>query len=751
MSTDDQTKGYGLDVQDTECTRFIEQQGWTLADLYTDDGVSGSLLERPEMDRLLADARAGRVDVVVVYKLDRIGRTNRVYFELEGRFKDLDVPIVSATQGVSTDSEDDELMVGVLSTFGQLERTIIRRRTQGGLQRAAEDGAWPGGMPPYGYKSQRRPRGQGKRGSFLVIDEAEAAVLRAAYRYLVEDGLDVGDTAARLNARGMVTRSGKPWSVVNLRARLLAESTTEARVVFRNPARASAGRGVKLDKDGKPKHGATVTISLPPIFEPAEVAELREALRPTRPGTGPERRAYPLSGRLFGQCGAHYVGAKSGRKDRPSGAGVGPAYKCRGRRAHHRGDSVCDDSAIPAHEMEQRVWAEVVALLGDAARLRAMAAEWVDSQRGADVDHAARVAELDAQIAERSATLTRTAADYMRAGVAPELVKAATDELGAELDALKRERDDAARWLAQAEQATARATDLEALAVGARERLADLGPDERAEVLQLLDVRVTVTGPVPMPQIGTPCSLSRWFIDNDRLVPAELDEEAWALVEPIVAEWEAGRRTHSGTMLDGRAVLNAVLFKARTRCTWREIPERYGNGNSIHTRWKRWQADGVWARIMDALPNAGTPHLGMVGLPPVRIEGRVDPRLVADAGAGPETAPQETGSPGPVTSAMSAGCHLLLRDRQAACVTCAEDVLDQIGPLGGVAPGPVRLSAELAPESARVLDAIPRSGGGPAVIARACGRDLEPTMRALGLLAAAGLVERCPAGWRRTR
>ena len=107
--------------------------------------------------------------------------------------------------------------------------------------------------------------------------------------------------------------------------------------------------------------------------------------------------------------------------------------------------------------------------------------------------------------------------------------------------------------------------------------------------------------------------------------------------------------------------------------------------------------------------------------------------------------------PGPVTSAMSAGCHLLLRDRQATCVTGAQDVLDEIGPLGGVPPGPVRLTAELPPESARVLAAVPRSGGGPAVIAQACGRDLESTMRSLGLLAAAGLVERCPSGWRPAR
>ncbi|MFL1432124.1 MULTISPECIES: transposase, partial [unclassified Nocardiopsis] len=411
-----------------------------------------------------------------------------------------------------------------------------------------------------------------------------------------------------------------------------------------------------------------------------------------------------------------------------------------------------DDSAIPAREMEERVWDEVVALLGDADRLKAIAADWLESiASGSATGHADRIADLDRRIAEHSKAITEVVTNYAKAGLPAVAVEAATRTLTSELEQLEAMRAEAVAWQAETEAARSRAHDLEALADMARERLADLGPDERAEVLELLDVRVTVTGPVPMPQIGKPCSLSRWFIDNDRLVPPELDDEAWALVAPIVDEWEDGRRTHSGTMLDGRAVLNAVFHKARTRCAWRELPERYGNWNSVHTRWKRWDADGTWARIMEALPSVGTPHLGMVGLPPVRIEGRVDPRLVADTGAGHEAGTHETGSPGPITSAVSAGCHLLLRERQAVCVTSADDVLDQIGPLGGVPPGPVRLTAELTPESARVLAAVPRGGGGPAVIAQACGRDLESTMRALGLLAAAGLVERCPAGWRPAR
>ncbi|MFD6951192.1 DNA processing protein DprA [Nocardiopsis sp. TSRI0078] len=110
--------------------------------------------------------------------------------------------------------------------------------------------------------------------------------------------------------------------------------------------------------------------------------------------------------------------------------------------------------------------------------------------------------------------------------------------------------------------------------------------------------------------------------------------------------------------------------------------------------------------------------------------------------------------PGPVTSAMSVGCHLLLRDWHAGCVTCADDVLAQVGALGEELPprsGPLRVSAELDRDGVRVLEAVPRSGAGPAVIAAASGLPLEKAMRVLGMLAATGLVERCHSGWRLPR
>src|SRR5699024_12279889 len=97
----------------------------------------------------------------------------------------------------------------------------------------------------------------------------------------------------------------------------------------------------------------------------------------------------------------------------------------------------------------------------------------------------------------------------------------------------------------------------------------------------------------------------------------------------------------------------------------------------------------------------------------------------------------------------SVGCHVLLRDRQASCVTGAEDVLAQLGPLAQTpVDRPLRVEADLSPETSRVLAAVPRTGAGTASIALAAGGDLEGTMRALGVLAAAGLEERWPAGWR---
>lgn len=110
--------------------------------------------------------------------------------------------------------------------------------------------------------------------------------------------------------------------------------------------------------------------------------------------------------------------------------------------------------------------------------------------------------------------------------------------------------------------------------------------------------------------------------------------------------------------------------------------------------------------------------------------------------------------PGPVTSALSAGCHMLLRDWQAVCVTDAADIIEQVGDIGAdLAPAeraPRLYPADLDEAAQRVLSAVPsRGGAGPATVAAAVGCDIDTALRQLGLLAATGFVERADEGWRR--
>lgn len=112
--------------------------------------------------------------------------------------------------------------------------------------------------------------------------------------------------------------------------------------------------------------------------------------------------------------------------------------------------------------------------------------------------------------------------------------------------------------------------------------------------------------------------------------------------------------------------------------------------------------------------------------------------------------------PGPVTSATSAGCHLLLRERGALCVTGAGEVIDRVGTIGAdLAPpqrGPVLPRDALDPVTARVLEAVPaRAGGGLATVAAAAGVTIDTALSCLGELAAGGFVERCEKGWRLDR
>src|SRR4051794_2159573 len=169
-----------LAAQREACEAFIRSQrheGWVLAKTrYDDGGFSGGNLERPALQDLIADIRAGRIDVVIVYKVDRLTRSLADFAKLVELFDSQSVSFVSVTQSFNTTSSMGRLTLNVLLSFAQFEREVTGERIRDKIAASKRKGLWMGGVLPTGYRVEDRK---------LVIDEQEAATVRKIFeRYL---------------------------------------------------------------------------------------------------------------------------------------------------------------------------------------------------------------------------------------------------------------------------------------------------------------------------------------------------------------------------------------------------------------------------------------------------------------------------------------------------------------------------------------------------------------------------------------
>ncbi len=192
-----------LDAQRESAEAYITSQkanGWLcLPDRYDDGGYTGGNMDRPALQRLLADIRAGKVDCVTVYKVDRISRSLMDFARMMETFEKHSVSFVSVTQHFNTATPMGRLLLNVLLSFAQFEREIIAERTRDKIAAARRKGKWTGGTPVLGYDVDTL------RGRRLVVNEDEARRVRAIFElYLDHQALLA--TIAELDARGWTTK-----------------------------------------------------------------------------------------------------------------------------------------------------------------------------------------------------------------------------------------------------------------------------------------------------------------------------------------------------------------------------------------------------------------------------------------------------------------------------------------------------------------------------------------------------------------
>jgi site-specific DNA recombinase len=166
-----------LDAQREACTAFIlsqKHEGWTvIPTVYDDGGYSGGSLERPALQRLLADIEAGRIDVIVVYKVDRLTRALSDFAKLVEVFDRCGVSFVSITQQFNTTTSMGRLTLNILLSFAQFERELIGERVRDKVAASKKKGIWMGGTVPLGYDAKDRK---------LVVNKAEARTVADIYR-----------------------------------------------------------------------------------------------------------------------------------------------------------------------------------------------------------------------------------------------------------------------------------------------------------------------------------------------------------------------------------------------------------------------------------------------------------------------------------------------------------------------------------------------------------------------------------------
>jgi len=198
-----------LDAQREAGESFIASQkseGWVcLPDRYDDGGFTGGNMERPALKRLMADIDAGRVDCVVVYKVDRLSRSLLDFTQIMEALEKRGVSFVSVTQQFNTTSSMGRLTLNILLSFAQFEREIISERTRDKIAAARRKGKWSGGRPILGYDVA-------PGGGRLVVNEEEAARVRATYEVYL-DRQSLIETIKELDARGWtnkrITKKGR--------------------------------------------------------------------------------------------------------------------------------------------------------------------------------------------------------------------------------------------------------------------------------------------------------------------------------------------------------------------------------------------------------------------------------------------------------------------------------------------------------------------------------------------------------------
>lgn len=461
-----------LDAQRESAEAYIASQkneGWVcLPDRYDDGGYSGGNIERPAVKRLLTDIEAGKVDCVVVYKVDRLSRSLMDFARMMETFEKHGISFVSVTQQFNTTHSMGRLTLNILLSFAQFEREIISERTRDKIAASRRKGKWAGGRPILGYDVDRS-------GPRLVVNDEEAERVRTIFDlYLEKESLL--KVVAELDRRGWcnkrwTSQSGKVHGGIPF---------DKARVRDLLSNIAYLGKVRHHDNVFEGEHGAIVDAD---VFE-----RVQKMLRTNgRTGGSHVRNKHGalLKGLLYcGPCDltmGHTYTKKNGSR-------LYRYYIC--GRAQKRGWHSCPSRSLPASEIEQFVVERIRDIGKDASLLE----ETLDQAREQEQSQL-REMEQDQRAAEREMNrLDRQIQSAARDANADQYAAAQLAELQDQFRDAEMRHAELYKQIDKVQRRLITRDDLQAAMASFDPIWEALTPQEQARVLQLLIRRIEYDG-----------------------------------------------------------------------------------------------------------------------------------------------------------------------------------------------------------------------------------------------------------------
>lgn len=317
-----------LDAQREACEAYIKSQqheGWVLSEKqYNDGGFSGGTLERPALKKLLTDIEAGKVDIVVVYKVDRLTRSLMDFSKIVEKFDNHETSFVSITQHFNTTTSMGRLTLNILLSFAQFEREVTGERIRDKMAASKKKGMWMNGTGPLGYTNKDRT---------LEIDEENAEKIRLIFDNFLELK-NINQLKTHLEEKQIKTKSGKMFYKGHL-YRILSNKTYIGKIMHKEKVYDGLHEGI-IDED---------------IFN--KVQKLLSANKNLQHNSPDKKNPSLLAGKLFDDKNNYMSPSHSNTRNRKYRYYISQAL------IQHRKQDAGKISKIPAGEIEKVVTQEI--------------------------------------------------------------------------------------------------------------------------------------------------------------------------------------------------------------------------------------------------------------------------------------------------------------------------------------------------------------------------------------------------------